>query len=118
MNGPPTDTETNSLDNMLTAAVQRKWLYLSNLPNNTTIESVIKYVSIKFKIPSQSIRCVSLVKRNMDTSTLDFVSFRVGILGHDINDVTNISNWPRNIIVRPFESRSKNRNPVVSSITT
>lgn len=96
-------------DTIIAAAPKRNWIYVSNLPVHTKSEDIIKYIAAKFYVESKFIRCLPLTKSNVDIGNLDFISFRVGVVGDVINALEKKTNWPSGIVVRKFQhNNSKN----------
>lgn len=94
----------------LSAAVRRTWVYVSNLPSSTKSAEVCDFIRGRFKVRDPRMKCISLVKRSTSNlNDLDFISFKVGILNHDLAKVLNLSQWPDGIIVRKFVEHSSIR---------
>ncbi|XP_017469083.1 PREDICTED: uncharacterized protein LOC108361063 [Rhagoletis zephyria] len=63
----------------LAVASPMKWLHLSSFKSSVTAEHIINYVSNHSSIPSASISCYVLVKKDVCTDSLKRVNFKLGI---------------------------------------
>lgn len=104
-------------DVFLTAAPKRVWIFITNMSIATSSEDIIKFVLAKFKIKLEPSHCVRLTKANVDVATLDYVSFRVRIMGDVESDVLNASNWPSGVHVRKFKPTKNVKRSAVNLIT-
>lgn len=86
-----------------------KALWVSRLSTQTTNDDVIAYITSNTSVTDSSrINVHKLVKKDVDVTTLQFVSFKVEMNAEDL-DVLNDSNlWPQYVQVREFLQTPKN----------
>lgn len=78
------------------------WVYLSRFHPSVKMDVVEKLVRDGLQT-RDTIRVVSLVKKGTDLSTLNFVSFKVGVPMECRSAALNPSSWPQGIVFRAFE---------------
>ncbi|XP_055527006.1 uncharacterized protein LOC129719639 [Wyeomyia smithii] len=103
-------TNANLSKLVATVPVEEKkfWIYLSRIHPDVSVENVQHLVS-------ECVQCgeppeiVKLVKRDVDTRSLRFISFKVGIDPKYKETALSSSTWPAGIFFREFvDYRSKN----------
>lgn len=99
---------TGGIDDQLksVSVKKRRFVYVSRFENSVTKEQVIKHVVKKLNIPENDVICRSLVKLNVDASTLRFISFKIGVFEDDFDKVMNAEIWPNEVLIREFISNT------------
>lgn len=87
----------------------RKLHVASMLHPSTETNQLATFLKVKLDIPldSSDVRVHKLVPAGTDLSTLDYVSFKIGISGHRFEELMSPSLWPKGVRVREFEYRSR-----------
>ena len=104
---------------------QKFWLYLSRIRPDVSVDAVTSMVKANLEITTEP-TAVKLVPRGIDTSTMNFVSFKIGIDPAVKSKALESSTWPEGLLFREFEdygsikfrnrSDSKHGNRVNSSL--
>lgn len=76
------------------------WLYVSNVSNNTSAETIFNYLCQKLK--HNDIYCHPLIPRGVDPRSRRTMSFKVRILSSDAAIATKTNFWPNEVRVRYF----------------
>ena len=92
-----TDTSTD-----LSAIPKIKWLHLSRFANTTTPDDIVKFISSKTNIPTDSFKCFMLVKKDANVSELKFVTFKLSVSHEHLSTVMDSSLWPIHVQVKYF----------------
>lgn len=85
--------------------VNKFWLYLSRIRPDVTNEEVLAMVRANLDT-TQDPEVVKLVAKGTDTSSMTFVSFKVGLDPSLKTNALNPSTWPEGIMFREFEDNS------------
>lgn len=86
-----------------------KALWVSRLNPATTNDDVIAYITSNTSIiDKERISVHKLVKKDIDLSTLKFVSFKVEMNADDLTVLNDSNLWPENVQVREFMQAPKN----------
>ncbi|XP_058838102.1 uncharacterized protein LOC131693870 [Topomyia yanbarensis] len=84
------------------------WMYLSRFHPSVSKETVEK-MSKEGLNCNEEIKVIPLVKKGIDVSTLNFISFKVGVHPKYREAALNPDTWPQGILFREFEdSRTQN----------
>lgn len=105
-------------DMMLSAAALPSWFYVSNLPVTTTCDQIMKFVGKKFNVPLPKLRCIPLIRKDVDVNELDYISFGLGVFDCLPEIILEKSSWPENIIVRLFKNHNSKNSKRRKSNTT
>lgn len=96
------------VDDGITAAPVKKFIYASKFTNTTTPEALRKFLSGKLMVAEGEMDCRLLVAAGREVSSLSFVSFKIEV-GLDLfNKLMQPDIWPSGVLVREFISRPKN----------
>lgn len=83
------------------------WMYLSRF-HPSVKEDVVENLAREGLQTREPLKVVSLVKKGADLSSMNFISFKVGV-PVELKDVAlNPNTWPEGILFREFEGQSKN----------
>lgn len=97
-------------DSIVTVPVKNfEFIHLSHIDRNTSVETVKAYVKNTFDLRDEDVRCWSLVPKNRDITTLNFISFKIG-LPEGTTDVHLTHMWPKGSVVKPFVNRTSSKN--------
>lgn len=97
------------LSDLLIAAPERKWVWIGGLKETITLENVKQYIRDKF--PNKEIDCYDLKSRYRKKC------FKVGSMDVPLEDLMDPDNWPKSIIIRPFQKLPSVRKPKTDSFT-
>lgn len=97
---PTTQTQTSVRSPSISAAVARRWIFVGNLSNKTTTNSVIKFLSRK--IGCNDIIGKFLHKNGTDYRTLDAVKMKIGVPVKFFNAALNPMIWPPGLLIKEF----------------
>ena len=89
--------------------VRREWLYVSRLKTSVTSAQLINFAADKLNIDRSRLQCHMLIKKDVDLSVLEFVSFKLGIPKFCYDVLKDPSFWPKGVLVKSFRDFSKNR---------
>lgn len=90
------------------------WIHLSAFHPETTVQETVSFVRECLNMgDDQPVKVIKLIPKGRDPSTLNFVSFKVGIGKHLRTEALSCESWPQNILFREFEDRSKNVSIIV-----
>lgn len=94
------------------------WIHLSAFHPTTTEQEICDMVCDCLHLTAdQKPKVVKLVPKGIDLSTLNFVSFKVGVDKNLEKEALSSESWPENVFFRRFEDgRSKNVTRIVKSI--
>lgn len=81
-----------------------KWIFVTKLHPSTSEADIVNHIDAKLKIGAQKIVCRKLVKRDVDLSNVDFISFKVLVKSPNFLDVLGKSFWPKEIQARLFQA--------------
>ena len=84
-----------------------KYMYVTRLQTTTTESKLKQFILHKFGIALKNIECKLLVSAGTDITTLNYISYRVLVPASDYNRLLQKSEWPANIICRPFKEISR-----------
>lgn len=84
------------------------WVYLSRFHPSVREEVVEGLVRDGLRTQAP-IKVISLVKKGADISSMNFVSFKVGVPIEFKDAALDPDSWPEGIVFREFEGQSKNR---------
>lgn len=98
---------TNVECTSLKAVEVPSFFHVSRFNTATTEEELKTWISERLQLDDdQSIKCWRLIPKGRELSTLEFVSFKIGVLKEHEKKIMDPSVWPTNITVRPFEQRA------------
>lgn len=81
----------------------KKFVFVSRLNNSTTKEKLLSFIGKKLTTTTEDdIICWPLVKLGVNTNTLSFISFKIGVPERNYQDLLNASFWPDGVLVREF----------------
>nr|XP_019542423.2 uncharacterized protein LOC109413165 [Aedes albopictus] len=83
------------------------WVYLSRF-HPTVKEDVVEELVRDGLQTSEPIKVISLVKKGADLSSMNFISFKVGVPVELKDAALDPGTWPEGIVSREFEGQSKN----------
>lgn len=87
----------------LVAAIDKNWYHVSRLKLGTTEDMIVDFVHENLGICKSSIVVKSLIKRDLDPSTITFASFKVGFDPSCAIDMTELQSiWPTNVSCNVF----------------
>lgn len=66
---------------------------------------------------NQQMKVIKLVPKGRDPSTLNFVSFKVGLEEQLKNDALSRESWPQNVLFREFEDLHSKNMPAIVRIS-
>lgn len=105
---PETTFGTSEASSNLKSYTSLKHVYVSHLHPSTKESDIMDYIKDNITVPDiTSIKCKRLVAANKDIDDLEFVSFKISASESDYTTIVNPSSWPKNIVVREFEQRTK-----------
>lgn len=82
------------------------YFHVSRFSTETSETELESWISTKLNLTDdQHVKCTKLVPKGRELSSLEFISFKVGIPSGLEKKVMDASVWPTNITVRPFEQR-------------
>ncbi|XP_053698921.1 uncharacterized protein LOC128745881 [Sabethes cyaneus] len=81
---------------------QQFWLYLSRLDPSHTVDDIVAMTQECLDI-TDTPKTIMLVKKNVDLSSLNFVSFRVEVPKELKDTALMASTWPTGVLVREFD---------------
>ena len=90
--------------------VAREWLYVSRIKTTVSQSQLINFVAGKLGTDIGKIQGHTLIKNGVDISSLNYVSFKLGVPKSFVGSLMDPSFWPKGILVKPFVSTSKNSN--------
>lgn len=113
---------TKTADVIKTVQIERRpddnlfWIYLSAFHPSTSENQICSLATECIGIPPDSKpRVVKLIPRGKDISTLNFVSFKVGVAFGFKEKALSCETWPETVRFRQFDdSRSKNVAKIVT----
>ncbi|XP_058456595.1 uncharacterized protein LOC131433992 [Malaya genurostris] len=82
------------------------WIYLSRFHPSVSKEMVSQLTKDGLQC-SEDVTVIPLVKKDVDVNTLNFVSFKVGILPKFREAALNPDTWPQGVLFREFEDNKK-----------
>lgn len=80
-----------------------EWFHVSRFEPNVDIEVIKEWFSSI--LADNNISCIKLQPRNRSQEELTFISFKLGVPKSLTNKVMDPTIWPKNVTVKPFESR-------------
>lgn len=112
---------TNVESTCLKAVEIPSFFHVSRFNPAQTEEEVKSWISRKLEITDpddQSIKCWRLIPKGREVSTLEFISFKIGVFKEHVVKIMDPATWPTNITVRPFEQRGflKRAYPSITTI--
>ena len=94
--------------NTLPSVPRLRFMHISRLKNTVTEANVINFVASKLSLPTTSLICSKLVKKDVDITSLHFINFKLGVPAASFNRVLKTDMWPIGVQIKPFVSRPKN----------
>lgn len=89
---------------------KRKFVFVSRIKNTTTAQTVTNYLKKKLEIgDDKDILCWPLVKREIDASSMNFISFKIGVFENHFEKMLSNSFWPDGVLVREFIPKNVNQ---------
>lgn len=85
------------LSDLLTAAPERKWIWIGGLKESITLDNVKEYVKQKFA--NKEVYCYDLKSKYRKKC------YKIGSSEVSYEDLIDPDNWPKSIIIRPFQYR-------------
>lgn len=108
---------TGSTDTILTVDVKKKkLLYVSHLRPETTAEVVQSYINKTFNVDPQDIKVWSLIPKNRNVNSLEFISFKVSLPEDVFDSVLTPELWPCLAVIRPFIIRQPKNGGMMASL--
>lgn len=97
-------TKTSIANDVLTVPPPKElfWLYLSRIHPSVKPEAVMKLAKDNLQC-DDPIHVVSLIKKNADLSSLNFISFKIGLDVKYRDVALDPATWPHGILFREFE---------------
>lgn len=108
-----------NVDSTLKAVEVPIFVHVSRFNTSTTEDELKSWISGKLALADdQSIKCWRLIPKGRELSTLEFVSFKIGVSKELKEKIMDPSVWPTGITVRPFEQRAflQRNYPTIQSI--
>ncbi|XP_058810956.1 uncharacterized protein LOC131675833 [Topomyia yanbarensis] len=78
------------------------WLYLSRIARDVSVDQIS--ILAKQRLITDDVEVVRLVAKDRDVSTMNFISFKVGIKPELKARALSASTWPEGILFREFKS--------------
>lgn len=85
--------------------VELFWVYLSRIHPSVQPDAIEKLVKDCLQ-SEDNVKAIPLVKKGVDTSRLNFISYKVGVDPKFRDAALNVATWPKGILFREFEDLS------------
>jgi len=85
----------------------KKFLHVGKFATDTEPNAVLKYVFNKLRVNANFFTCVKLVKKDVDVTTLKFVSLKLEIPDHLYDSVFKNDFCPTSVKVKSFIHRER-----------
>lgn len=86
-----------------------KWIHLSRFLPSTTSDRIVNHISAKINLDKELIKCFPLIKKDVDTSTLKFINFKLGVPSDMLGQILDPAIWPAGLQISIFRNNvSKN----------
>lgn len=86
-----------------------KWIRVAGLRNDVTEHQIV--VHVKEAIGCEDVRCTPLFKRNVDPSSLPWLSYKVGVPARHFAAVMSKDIWPDDVTTREFVQNFRRDRP-------
>ncbi|XP_055524673.1 uncharacterized protein LOC129718196 [Wyeomyia smithii] len=97
-------TKSSSSQTIMTVSPPKElfWLYLSRIHPSVKTEAIVELAKESLQC-NEPIKVIPLLKRNADLSTMNFISFKVGMDKKYRDIALDVETWPRGVVFREFD---------------